>query len=454
MNDKLSEALAYISDRHITEAAAGRKKRRYLWLGGIAAALAAVILLNLPALSLALQVKAVSTAEYPDYQQAGSSSVTESVRNQLNAFFTDSMRQSLSGTEDANQAYSPINLYMAMALTAELAGGSSRQQILDILCADTIESLRSQASTVWNACYRDAGDQALLANSLWLDESLHYSQSVMDTLASTYYTSVYQSDLGSRKTNRAIQAWLDQQTGGLLKSEARQVSIPPETVLAVYSTVYYQAKWSDSVKFSSSNNSQGLFHTSGGDVECTFMNKEKMQTAYYWGADFGAVALSLKDGSRMWLILPDPDKTVEDVLASGEYAQIVLDFASTYEMESDHHKYVKVNLSVPKFDVREKSDLREALEAMGVTDIFDPEAADFSDSVDADTPLWITSVNQATRVAIDEEGVTAASYIELPLAGAAAPPEEIVDFILDRPFLFVITNRYFLPLFAGVVNDP
>ena len=57
-------------------------------------------------------------------------------------------------------------------------------------------------------------------------------------------------------------------------------------------------------------------------------------------------------------------------------------------------------------------------------------------------------------VAIDEEGVTAASYIELPAAGAAMPPEEIIDFILDRPFLFVITNRYDLPLFAGVVNEP
>ena len=38
--------------------------------------------------------------------------------------------------------------------------------------------------------------------------------------------------------------------------------------------------------------------------------------------------------------------------------------------------------------------------------------------------------------------------------GAAEPPTEIIDFILDRPFLFVITNRYAIPVFAGVVNDP
>ena len=38
----------------------------------------------------------------------------------------------------------------------------------------------------------------------------------------------------------------------------------------------------------------------------------------------------------------------------------------------------------------------------------------------------------------------------------AAPAEkhEIIDFIVDRPFVFVVTNRYDLPLFAGVVNEP
>ena len=39
-------------------------------------------------------------------------------------------------------------------------------------------------------------------------------------------------------------------------------------------------------------------------------------------------------------------------------------------------------------------------------------------------------------------------------AGAAMPPEEIINFKLDRPFLFVITGADSLPLFAGVVNHP
>ena len=42
----------------------------------------------------------------------------------------------------------------------------------------------------------------------------------------------------------------------------------------------------------------------------------------------------------------------------------------------------------------------------------------------------------------------------IPGAGSAMPPEEIIDFILDRPFLFVIATYEGVPLFTGVVNEP
>ena len=66
---------------------------------------------------------------------------------------------------------------------------------------------------------------------------------------------------------------------------------------------------------------------------------------------------------------------------------------------------------------------------------------------------YVASIHQDTRVKIDEQGVTAASYIEIIGAGAAEPPDEIIDFVLDRPFVFAITKRD-IPLFVGTVNTP
>ena len=63
-------------------------------------------------------------------------------------------------------------------------------------------------------------------------------------------------------------------------------------------------------------------------------------------------------------------------------------------------------------------------------------------------------MDHAARVAIDEEGVTAAAYTVMPAPGAAMPPDEEVDFVLDKPFLFAITSETGLPLFMGVVQNP
>ena len=167
---------------------------------------------------------------------------------------------------------------------------------------------------------------------------------------------------------------------------------------------------------------------------------------YYWGETFSAVALSLKNGSMMWFILPDEGYTTADVLADEAYMQMVL------QQNWENKKWMMVNLSVPKFDVSSSIQLKDGLQEMGVTDVFSEGVADFS-AITGDVPIFLTAANQSVRVEIDEEGVKAAAYIEIPGAGSAAPPDEIIDFILDRPFIFAITTNS-IPLFMGTVNNP
>lgn len=445
MNDRelFEEALDHVEARQINEASKPKRKRPILrWIGAVAAVLAVVITASLVLPSLTLRAGAVSIAEYPKYEWVYRREIRENLPP-LHEFWQESLSHILSGQTE-NAAFSPVNLSMGLSVMAELTAGDSRQQILDALNISDTEALRALFHEIWLATYLDDGNQTLLANSLWLDEQLNYDQNTMDMLAEEYYTSVYRANLD--QASDTIGTWLDQQTGNLLKQDTAGIQLPKETVLALYATIYYQAKWSN--EFSASNNTQDVFHGSNSDSECTFMNAKLRKMDYYWGEDFGAVGLGLKDSSTMWLVLPDEDKTVDDVLASGEYYSMIFGTESW-----ENSKYVKVNLSVPKFDIRQSSDLKGALQKMGIIEVFDYAAGDFSSAVNREGPVWLTAVNQATRVAIDEKGVTAASYIEFPGAGEAAPPEEIVDFVLDRPFLFVITNRYGIPLFAGVVNQ-
>ena len=90
-----------------------------------------------------------------------------------------------------------------------------------------------------------------------------------------------------------------------------------------------------------------------------------------------------------------------------------------------------------------------------MTDVFDESVADFSPGIDApEGSIALSRAEHAARAAIDEEGVTAAAYTAMMAAGEAMPPDEEIDFTLDRPFVFTITSQDGLPLFLGVVNTP
>ena len=154
----------------------------------------------------------------------------------------------------------------------------------------------------------------------------------------------------------------------------------------------------------------------------------------------------------MWFILPDEGVAPEELLSDGE-AMDFLFAADRYEWENQ--KVLFVNKSIPKFDVSSQFDLTEGLQALGVTDVFDPALSDFTPmTTDVKDPIILAQASHAARVVIDEDGCTAAAFTVVAAGGAGMPPEDEVDFVLDRPFIFCITGESGLPLFVGIVNYP
>ena len=112
-----------------------------------------------------------------------------------------------------------------------------------------------------------------------------------------------------------------------------------------------------------------------------------------------------------------------------------------------------VNLAVPKFSVSAKTDLRETMVGLGVIDALDPGMADFTPLTTDRDNLYVSKAEHAALVEIDEDGVTGAAYTELAIAEGAALPDEEIDFILDRPFMFLVTGRDGSVLFSGIVRN-
>lgn len=437
-HEKLENALNEVRDVHICEAAKPRKRKRGVILRMAAAAAMVAILVSvitMPRISATAVSLPDGRRTNGNYQQAADAAAS------VQEFFVRGTAQFISGEENA--VWSPVNALMGLAMAAEITDGNSRRQILDALGVDSLETLRADCANIWEYIYRDGNEISVLANSLWLDQALSYEQETLDALAYHYYADVYKGKMGSSAMNRSVSAWINKNTGGMLKAAADNIRLTENTVLALYSTVYLRGTWSS--EFRKANNTEGIFHGANADSTVTYMNKKKSAMTYYWGENFSAVSLHLKNGATMYFLLPDEGYTPADLLDSGDYMQLL---TGAWENQGEYN----VNLSVPKFDVSTAMDLREGLKTMGITDMFDPVKSDFS-AITSDEKVAFTAANQNIRVMIDEEGVKAAAYFELPAAGSAAPPEETVDFVLDRPFVFAITKAD-VPLFVGTVTQP
>ncbi|MCM1214266.1 MAG: hypothetical protein NC331_01665 [Lachnospiraceae bacterium] len=462
-----------IRDDLITGATSPKRQRRRIlkrWSGAVAAMLAVAILAGIflrP--GVRLTAYAIAQAKYPKMASYPSGPAQlieplhdawwEDVKAQrrdlgditpLQDFFRQSAQVFLNGAGENDRVYSPLNVYMALSMLAQLTDGESREQILTLLGSDSMDALRQQASDVWNCNYRDDGAlTSILASSLWLDRDVKFDQDTMDILARDFYASSYRGKMGSEQFNKALQSWLNEQTGGLLEEQAGNIELDSDTILALASTVYFRAKWH--TEFSKGKTTPQTFHTPAGDVETDFMHQRDNQS-YFWGDTFAAVSQPFSQGGSMWFLLPDEGITPEELLSDGE-AMDFLFAADRYEWKNQ--KFLYVNKSIPKFDVASQLDLKEGLQALGITDIFDPALSDFAPmTADVEEPIVLSQSSHAARVTIDEEGCTATAFTAMAAAGSAAPPDDEVDFVLDRPFLFCITGDSGLPLFVGIVNSP
>lgn len=366
-------------------------------------------------------------------------------------FCQRSAAELLIGADGENRVYSPVNVYMALAMLAEVADGSSRAQILSLLGANDIEALRTQTAHLWNASYCDDGlVTSVLANSLWLAEGVDYVQETAERLASDYYAASFRGVMGSAEYNAMLQDWINEQTGGLLKEQASDLEMSPDTVLALASTVYFKAGWRDT--FSETRTAPDVFYTPDGAVNVDFMHKTETSGTLYGGEGFTAVREELEGDCHMWLILPEEGTEITQLLQGGA----ALSMTQSRNLQPWEQKSsVTVELSVPKFDVSSELDLKDGLMALGVTDVFDAGVSDFTPLTTEFQGICVDKAEHAARVMVDEEGCAAAAYTVLIMeATSAVVEQETVFFTLDRPFLFVITGSAQQPLFIGIVNQP
>lgn len=365
----------------------------------------------------------------------------------VDRFVAKSVQEILLSESEENTIYSPLNVYLALGMLAEIADGETRQQILNLVGEDSIESLRASVYALWCHNYSDDGrTTSLLGSSVWIDDRVRLFDGVGESLADNYYAESYNCDIGSPEMLETYKNWLNEHTGGLLKDDIEETEFTPETVLVMATTICYKAGWLN--EFREAMTAADTFTLpDGSKIECDFLNGYA-DGAVYYSHNFSAATKSFADGGRMWLVLPNQGVTPAGTILDADLMELIISNGKDFERD-----YADVILKLPKFDVKSNISLNNALKSMGVTNAFDSGVSEFL--IEADNPLFVSNVKHAARVKIDEEGVEAAAYTEIIVeAESAAEPPPVIEFTLDRPFVFAITSKTGDVLFVGVVNNP
>ncbi|MCR5651580.1 MAG: serpin family protein [Lachnospiraceae bacterium] len=356
---------------------------------------------------------------------------------------------------DSNLFYSPISLESALAMALKGAKNDTYEELADVLCIGDMNTFMDSYSSL-SSGYGDEKIKLTVANSLWIDKTFDKEYGVdpdfVSELEKKMDAEVILEDFknNSEKAASDITDWVKKKTENLIPDYQSVASA--DTALDIINAIYFFGEWRN--KFSADNTSSQDFRRPGGTVTVDMMNMNDEYFRYFKDGGFKGIELPYYDDKAvMDIILTDDDN---DLSAPEAFKSLSAKEREDFISGISSAEEVKISmLMLPKFTMDITAEgLKESLINLGAASAFDKNKADFSGICEK---LFISDISHRAKIEVDEEGSRAAAVTEvvMELASAIAEPEEIIDFVCDRPFVFVIRDRESgTILFTGIVNEP
>lgn len=350
-----------------------------------------------------------------------------------------------SQEEGSNVLVSPLSVMNALAMTAGGAREETLAQMEKLLGAD-LDSLCSYLQSYHEGLPSDEKYKLHSADSIWVKDSGSFTVSpdFLQKNAEGFHADIYLTPFDD-STLKDINCWVSENTDKMIPEILDQ--IPEDAVMYLINALAFDAEWQEIYKEYQIR--EGLFTCEDGagqaaemmySSEYAYLQDTQAQgfIKYYHDKKYAFAAL-----------LPEEGISIEDYAASltGEGLHALL--ANPAE--------IPVEAAIPKFEVQYDILLNDILISLGMTDAFDPAAADFSGL--GSSPggnLFINRVIHKTCITVDEKGTKAgaATAVEVNCESAVEPAEPKIVY-LDRPFIYMIIDcEENLPLFIGAVYTP
>lgn len=429
---------------------------------GIAAGVSAALLLAAcgadPTGAPQQPTPAVQWAEVPVAGQAGYEELAQSrdvaaaaawrIALDLNSFHSVQ-------PQEPNQVTSATGLYLVLAMLGEGVSGEAETELAEYLGLTGTErsesvnlllrELQYLAGDPAEAGKDDLPDRALLhiANHVVVDDEYELTQEYVDAVMSAYGAQISVTDLNSDSGKNLLDGWVRENTGGLIPNSAIE---PSESLaLVLQNALVMAARWS--LPFDTDETWDRDFTLADGTVIQAESMAQESSFIYAEANGWQAVRLPYRDGMYSDVILP-PIGTATAELDT-ETHQSLLDALARNDR-------ITVKVQLPKVDIQTQVDLvpylRDRLPqtSAGGRGAF---AKLLKDSAHQDFAL--SQAAQSAMLRIDEEGTVAAVVTEMGYDVTSMPPQATQEFIVDRPYLFTISEQVTnWPLVVAHIGDP
>jgi len=333
---------------------------------------------------------------------------------------------------DDNLLFSPFSVQTALSMVALGAKGSTLQQIMSL--------------------YDNS--------SLTIGEMKKLLKMTFPLFKSTENVTI--------ETAEYINGWVKEKTHNKIKDLIKPSFLNDLTKMVLVNALYFKGLWYH--QFETNDTKKDDFVLANGDtVKANFMvQTEVFNVGHHDGHAF--VALPYSGGTLvMYLFTPNPlresrgqgkesneEKSEEEAVPLSELENILTlnPKIISEKLNMDSMEPMQLKLELPRFKIEAKVDLKEDLQNLGVTSMFDKEEADLS-GITGKKILYVHKALHKAMLEVNEggsEGAAATAVIINRLTSSPFPPKQAR---FDRPFIFFIKDeRSGMILFQGRVMNP
>jgi serine protease inhibitor len=351
-------------------------------------------------------------------------------------------------TEHENIMISPLSVSLALAMTYNGARGETKAAMEKTL---KVYGLTPEEI---NASYYDLVDalksldkKVLLeiANAIFYSHNFEVENDFISVNTHYYDAEVSALDFGQEQhALETINGWVAEKTHDKIETILDRIS--RDHVMFLLNAIYFKGAWQK--EFNEESTEKLPFYPENGESVQT-ETMQRLDTLPYARNDlFSAIQLSYGKGNyNMYLFLPEPERTLEDIVNK-------LDEDNWESWMGSFQETQSVDIKLPRFKYEYEITLNDVLTEMGMGIAFQGGIADFT-GINRHGELNIDYVKHKSFIEVNEEGTEAAAVTIVAIERTSAGGQEKVPFFVNRPFLYVITEESTgAILFMGTVKKP